>query len=318
MNRSRRWWSGLSRRGKLIVSAVVVVLLLAVAAIPQPDRTAPVSPSPRPLAAASPSGPPESSAPATEGSTASQSDVFRSAVDLANGVHFTVVTASGHPLRGRFAFAKSDAGVFWADGASISANPDGSVDVSYVGQGTRDAQAAVDVYLGLHAYSGAEAAIGLDLAIHLDSTDGSGNGRLVANGVTYTVASVTQPPPAGATAQVILGLVEASDWNGVYGHLLPSTQAEMSAQEFSSSMSQGPAEFGSILDVRAVGPVIERDQGAWHAAEQPFEIDFDNAGQITTRSSRLVLLFVGGEWRVHSIDEVAAPPLPRTTSRASR
>ena len=38
------------------------------------------------------------------GSTATQNDIFRTAVDLANGIHFTVITASAHPLRGRFAF----------------------------------------------------------------------------------------------------------------------------------------------------------------------------------------------------------------------
>lgn len=246
------------------------------------------------------------------GSTATQSETFRTAVDLGNGVHFNVIASPSHPLFGRFAFGQLGSGVFWASGATVTNNPDGSVDVTYVGSGLRDSAADVDVYLGLHRYSGNEASLPLDLSIHLDATDGSGSGRLIADGVTYVLDPVAQPPSAAPEAQAALALIEASDWSGLYAHLLPATQEAMTEAEFVAAMNQGISQSGSIVDVRPTGLVTEYDQGAWHAAAQPFDIDLDIGGQITTQTSRLVLLYVMGEWRVYSIDALAAPP-PDTT-----
>lgn len=250
------------------------------------------------------------------GSTATQSATFRTAVDLSRGVHFNVIANPTHPLFGRFAFGQVGAGVFWASGATLTKNPDGSVDVTYVGTGLRDSAATVDVYLGLHRYSGSEASVPLDLSIHLDAADGSGTGRLIADGVTYSVDPVVQPPSAAPEAQAVLALIEASDWSGLYTQLLPATQQAMTEAEFVAAMNQGISQNGSIVDVRATGVVAEYDQGAWHAAAQPFEIDLDTGGQITTRTSRLALLFAGGQWRVYSIDQLAAPP-PDTTPPTS-
>ena len=250
------------------------------------------------------------------GSTATQSATFRSAVDLSHGVHFNVISNPVHPFYGRFAFGQVGAGVFWASGATVASNTDGSIDVSFVGSGLRDAAASVDVYLGLHRYSGSEVAVPLDLSIHLDATDGSGTGRLIAGGVTYLVDPVVQPPSAAPEAQAVLGLIESMDWSGLYTHLLPATQQAMTQAEFIAAMNQGVGQNGSIVDVRPIGSLNEYDQGAWHAAAQTFEIDLEGGGQTFTRASGLALLFVGGQWRVYSIDQLAAPP-PDTTPPTS-
>lgn len=249
-----------------------------------------------------------SSPPAGGGPSASASGflgVTRTAIDLGNEVHFNVIAARSHPLFGRFSFAKRGVGLFWASGASVVDNADGTVWVRYVGDGKFDPNAIVNVYLGLHQPSEAERSARLDLDITLESRDGSGVGRLIADGTTYELNAVTEPPPVDAAVATVLELTRRGDWTGLYGRLTPQFQAAMTREQFEAAMRGGFAGLGSIVEVKATAASTVTNQGAWFAASVPLTVTVERNGVRTTYPTRLVLVAVGNEWRVDRIDPIA-------------
>jgi hypothetical protein len=233
--------------------------------------------------------------------------VLRTAVDLGTSTHFTVVVDPENPFFGQFGFARVGAGVFWASGATVTPNSDGSIQVVYAGPGWSDPDADVDIYLGLHDSSEQKIQVDLDLEMTLAAKDGAGAGRLIADGVTYEMATSAQAPSPDPTVQSVLELMRASDWRGLYGFFVPEFQTRVSQDDYISEMRKGIARTGAIVNVKTTGAVSIYDMVAWQAADVPLEITLDKNGTISTYASRLELVYGEGRWLIFSIDEIVKP-----------
>ena len=233
---------------------------------------------------------------------------MRTAVDLEHGVNLTVVVDSDNTFFGRFAFAERGTGIFWASGATVTPNDDGTIDVAFVGDGSLDKGATVDVFNGLHAYSGKKVPTVIDLAVRLDSSDGSGTGRLIADGITHALSSVVaDPPPASASVDAIVELLGASDWSGLHAWYTIDFREAYSADELEAQMANGLKAYGVIVVVRIVSPVIERASGFGHSAEVSLETDFTLAGEVTSWPTRMSLVYEAGHWSISTIDPFGDP-----------
>lgn len=242
------------------------------------------------------------------GSVATEAAVIRTAVDLNNGVHFLVVTDPSHPFFGQFGFAKYDVGVFWASGATVSTHPDGSAEVSYLGPGFVDPSAEVDVFLGLHVSSGTKNPVVLDLDVQLATVNGAGTGRLIAGGITYPIATISNVPSPDPAIQSIVTSATAGNWSAVHGLLIPQVQAMVTQAAFETNMQQGVATFGSVVDVVTTGPSARYDMVTWQSADVPIEFTFSVGGQIVSRPSRIELVYMDSQWLISSMDEIGAAP----------
>lgn len=246
------------------------------------------------------------------GSAAAETRVIGTAVDLANGVHFLVVTDPSNPFYGQFGFAKYGVGIYWASGASVSSNPDGTRDVTYVGPGFFDPTAEIDLFLGLHVPSGARNPVSLDLAVELTTANGAGAGRLIADGVSYPIATVSDVPSPDAAIQSIVAAAAAGDWSVVHALFIPQVQAGVTQAAFETEMEDGIAAFGSVTDVSTTGPSTRYDLVSWQSADVPIEFTFDVGGDVVVRPSRIELVYMNSAWRISSLDELGAAPPDET------
>jgi hypothetical protein len=232
----------------------------------------------------------------------------RAAVDLGNGVHFSAITASSHSLYGRFSFAKTGVGLFWSSGATVAPNPDGTLRVRYSGPGELDPNADLSIYLGLHRQSGTRQPVQLDLDVTLGLRDGSGAGRLIANGTTYELRAAVQPPSLDAAVAEVLALTKRGAWGALYDRFTPQFQSAIGRQQFEDAMRRGLADIGAIVEVRADAPSTVKDHGAWFAATVPLTVTIERNGVRATYPSRVVLVAVGNEWRIDTIDRIGPTP----------
>ena len=235
------------------------------------------------------------------------------AIDFGNGTRFGVVADTESQLFGRFGFAKVGVGIFWADGATVTPSAEGRIHVLYHGPGSRDPDAKVELFLGLHDYSETKETVELDLDMDLPDQDvaaehGLGRGRLIADGVTYSVGTDGQAPPPDEAMDEVIALLRESDWRAVHATFSSWFQALVSESTFESEMRKGSAATGKIVGVAAAGPITTYDHMAGQAAFVQLEVTLDKGSVITTYPSRLDLVYGDGGWHVLNITQFGRPP----------